>query len=289
MMHIDDSWILQALMENTVDSIFIKDRQCRIWRVSRKMGDSLGITDLNEIYGKTDIELFGEEFGKKTMQDDTEVMETGTAKTGIIDKHLQPNGEYNWTLSTKLPLKNEKGEIVGLLGITREINDLKTEEYEYQWLATHDPLTCLPNRYLLMDRIDQAIFQSNRTDNSFAILFIDLNGFKQVNDFQGHNQGDKYLIRVANELLQNMRSSDTVARLGGDEFVILLNEVHDASAAEKVAQKTSELIKERIDPINKLITASIGISLYPRDGLNPENLIKAADLSMYRAKRQRLP
>jgi diguanylate cyclase (GGDEF)-like protein/PAS domain S-box-containing protein len=285
-MRLEDSWILNALMENSVDSIYIKDRESRIWRISQRLADTLGISDPKEIYGKTDAELFGEEFGKKTKIDEIEVMETGIPKTGIIDKQLLANGEYNWTLSSKLPLRNDEGEIVGLLGITREINDLKTEEYAYQWLATHDPLTGLPNRYLLVDRIDQAISQVNRSGNSFGILFIDLNGFKKINDLHGHDQGDIYLIRTANELLQCIRSCDTVARFGGDEFVILLTEVKDISATKILVKRIARKIKNNVDSSDHSITASIGISLYPQDGLNSETLIKAADRSMYEAKRK---
>jgi diguanylate cyclase (GGDEF)-like protein/PAS domain S-box-containing protein len=285
-MRLEDSWILNALMENSVDSIYIKDRESRIWRISQRLADTLGISDPQEIYGKTDADLFGEEFGKKTKLDEVEVMETGIPRTGIIDKQLMANGEYNWTLSSKLPLRNDVGEIVGLLGITREINDLKSEEYAYQWLATHDPLTGLPNRYLLIDRIDQAISQANRNSNSFGILFIDLNGFKKINDLHGHDQGDIYLIRTANELLQCIRSCDTVARFGGDEFIILLTEVEDISATKILAKRIARAIKNRVDASDHSITASIGISLYPQDGLNSETLIKAADRSMYEAKRK---
>lgn len=203
-MQIEDAWILRTLMENTIDGIYVKDLQCRIWRVSRKLADSLGYLDLHDIYGKTDIDLFGEEFGRKTMLDDLEVMESGIPKTGVIDKYIKPNGEYNWTSSTKLPLRNDLGEIIGLLGISREINEIKNAEQEYQWLATHDPLTSLPNRYLLMDRIEQATSLANRNGDSFALLFIDINEFKKINDLQGHIQGDKYLIYMSDLLVKNL-------------------------------------------------------------------------------------
>ncbi|MDO8969578.1 MAG: PAS domain-containing protein, partial [Saprospiraceae bacterium] len=152
-----DEWVLNALMENTGDSIYIKDRQCRLWRVSRKMAASLGFDDPADIYGKTDVELFGEEFGKKTIFDDLQIMETGQPKMAMVESYINKHGETNWTSTTKLPLLNEAGEVVGLLGITREINELKNSEIGFQWLATHDSLTSLANRFLLTDRIEQAI------------------------------------------------------------------------------------------------------------------------------------
>jgi len=284
--HIEDAWILCTLMENTIDGIYVKDLQCRIWLVSRKLADALGFLEISEILGKTDIDLFGDEFGRKTMQDDMEVMQSGIPKTGVIDKYKKPNGEYNWTSSTKLPLRNDLGEIIGLLGISREINDMKNAEEKYQWLATHDPLTSLPNRYLLMDRIKQATSLANRNSDSFALLFIDINEFKKLNDLQGHIQGDKYLIYLSDLLLNNLRSSDTVARFGGDEFVVILNEIHDHDSARIVADKLTKIVYDLADPINHTLTASIGISIYPKDGVDAETLIQAADLSMYAVKQQ---
>jgi diguanylate cyclase (GGDEF)-like protein/PAS domain S-box-containing protein len=286
-MYIEDAWILRALMENTSDGIYVKDRQCKIWRVSRKLADSLGFTELEEVYGKTDIDLYGEEFGNKTMLDDLEVMESGIPKTGVIDKFQKPDGEYNWTSSTKMPLRNDHEEIVGLLGISREINEIKNAEHAFQWLATHDPLTTLPNRYLLLDRIEQAISLANRNSESFAILFLDIDEFKKINDLQGHMQGDEYLIKLSDLLVKNLRCSDTIARFGGDEFVVLLNEMRDRPAARIVADKINKMIFDQVDPINHTFTASIGLSLYPEDGNDAPALLNAADLSMYETKQQR--
>jgi diguanylate cyclase (GGDEF)-like protein/PAS domain S-box-containing protein len=284
-MQIEDSWILNTLMENTADSIYIKDRRCRLWRISKKMAMDLGYSDLQKIYGKTDLELFGEEFGKKTMIDDLEVMETGQPKIGLVEKYINKHGETNWTSTTKLPLRNDAGEVIGLLGITREINELKGSEIEFQWLATHDPLTSLANRYLLLDHIEQAIFHTNPNKNYFAILFLDLNGFKQINDTLGHYRGDQFLQKVAKVLLDNVRGSDTVARIGGDEFVILLEGLTNPEDAEKLGKKFTDLVQTRVDPETNLITAAIGISVYPTHGQDPESLLKAADQAMYIAKK----
>ena len=283
-MLIKDSWILNALMENTGDSIYIKDRQCRLWRISRKMASDLGIDDPQKIYGLTDIELFGEVFGNKTMIDDQLVMETRKPKIGLIESYLNKHGETNWTSTTKMPLLDEAGEVVGLLGITREINELKNSEIGFQWLATHDSLTSLANRYLLSDRIEQAIFHAKRNSCIFALLFIDLNGFKKINDIAGHAQGDLYLKKLAKVLTRNVRSSDTVARIGGDEFVVLLDGLNRLDETNTVVKKLKDAIEKQVDEEYHTVTAAIGVSTFPADGDSPEMLFKAADRAMYNAK-----
>lgn len=283
-MQIDDSWILNALMENIADSIYIKDRQCRLCRLSKKMYSDLGFSDPEVVYGKTDVELFGEEFGKKTFADDLRVMETGQPIISLIESWVNESGKTNWTSTTKLPLRNETGEIIGLLGITREINDLKHSEIELQWLANHDPLTSLANRYLLMEHIRQAIFNATNNKLLFALLFIDLNGFKQINDKFGHERGDQLLQILAKVLVENVRGLDTVARIGGDEFVILLEGLNCSKDAITLAKKIANLIEQQVDPENHLVTASIGISTYPDNGFDQEILLEKADQAMYDAK-----
>lgn len=284
-MQIEDSWVLNALMENTADSIYIKDRECRLWRINRKMANDLGLTNPAEIYGKTDIELFGKEFGEKTMIVDLQVMETGQPKIGLVEKYINQRGETNWTSTTKMPFRNDAGEVIGLIGITREINDIKGSEIGFQWLATHDPLTALANRYLLLDHIEQAIFRTDRNKKYFALLFIDLNGFKQVNDTQGHDCGDRYLQKLAKTMLENVRGEDTVARIGGDEFVILLESLSRIEDAPKLALKFANLFKTNAALAAESINAAIGVSVFPLHGHDPESLLKAADQAMYESKK----
>jgi diguanylate cyclase (GGDEF)-like protein/PAS domain S-box-containing protein len=279
-MLVEDSWILNTLMDNTGDSIYIKDRDSRLWRVSRKMAVDMDVSDPSEIYGKTDIDLFGKEFGEKTRQDDLQVMETGKPIIGIIEKYINKRGGTNWTSTTKLPLRNDKGEIIGLLGITREINELKDSEIEFQWLATHDLLTSLNNRYLLLDHIQQAIFRAKRINGLFALLFLDLNGFKRVNDIAGHDQGDQTLIKIAQLLLKHVHSSDTVA---------LVDEIKDPEEAAAIGKRISDLIHLKIGKEDYVVTASIGISTFPKNGEDSETLLKAADQAMYEAKNGNLP
>lgn len=275
-------------MENTADSIYIKDRECRLRLVSKKMALDLGFSDPAEIYGKTDIELFGEEFGSRTLIDDLRVMEIGQPVIGQIESYTNKRGETNWTSTTKLPLKNDEGEIIGLLGITREINELKHSEIKMKWLATHDPLTTLENRSLLTNHINFAIEHAHEKGLVFALLFIDLNGFKKVNDVFGHGHGDQMLRTIAKVMTDSIRGTDTVARIGGDEFVILLEGLKHSSDAVIVAQKIAHLIEETVDPVTHMVTAAIGISIFPTDGEDCDTLLERADEAMYGAKKSRL-
>ncbi|MGL5409923.1 MAG: diguanylate cyclase domain-containing protein, partial [Shewanella sp.] len=162
----------------------------------------------------------------------------------------------------------------------------QSAEKQLQYVANHDALTQLPNRALLDDRLRQTLLVHYREQAQFAVLFIDLDGFKQINDHYGHAAGDALLINVANILTKAVRNSDTVARFGGDEWVILLNRVQDLDAVTQVADNIlrSLLSPLEIDNTQVMIALSIGIAIYPRDGDSAIELLKKADKQMYLAK-----
>ena len=218
---LSDAFLFRSLMEAMGDSIYFKDRQGRLLRASSKMARDLGYANPAELVGKTDVELFGPAFGEQTMLDDSRVMDTDEPLVGLTESRRVEGGGINWTLTSKTPLHDAAGAVVGLVGITREINDLKNAEISLQEIATHDPLTGLPNRYLMFDRLNQLLIRAERFATGFAILFIDLDGFKRINDSRGHDVGDLLLRALAERLRQSVRAADTVARIGGDEFVIL--------------------------------------------------------------------
>ena len=169
--------------------------------------------------------------------------------------------------------------------VRRMIHTAVTEQ-KVRHLAYHDTLTGLPNRMLFMDRIDQAIARVNRSGESFALLFIDIDHFKIINDTLGHNAGDKLLLSVTQILLDSIRHADTVARFGGDEFIVLLEHIHKP---EDTVAITNKLLKALHEPImisgrEVRISASIGIALYPEDGDDFGALLKHADTAMYQAK-----
>jgi diguanylate cyclase (GGDEF)-like protein len=163
----------------------------------------------------------------------------------------------------------------------------KTKE-ELRDLAYHDDLTGLPNRSLLYDRLGLAITHAHRQEGHLALLFLDLDDFKNVNDSLGHGSGDRVLVDLATRVRNSVRAADTVARFGGDEFVVLLSSVTGAEDAAHVAVKVLDAVQApyRFDGHEVSIAASVGVSVYPRDGASPDELVKSADTAMYRHKQR---
>ncbi len=164
--------------------------------------------------------------------------------------------------------------------------ELSNANQHLQFLATHDNLTGLPNRFLFFDRLDQAIRKSRRQKNRFALLFIDIDDFKKVNDTYGHVTGDEVLQNVAKFLELTVRDSDTVARLAGDEFTVILDNVQSNDNVEAIVQKIVGAVSQPIktEQAEIVITVSIGVSLYPDHGEDTETLLRKADAAMYRIK-----
>jgi diguanylate cyclase (GGDEF)-like protein/PAS domain S-box-containing protein len=185
------------------------------------------------------------------------------------------------------PIHDRAGQITGAVIVFRDVSAARAMVLEMSHLAQHDALTDLPNRLLLNDRLSQAISIARRNHRHLAVLFLDLDGFKDINDSLGHALGDQLLQSVTARLSACLRKSDTVCRLGGDEFVILLPEIaHEADAAVSAAKIIAELKKTHgIGEHHLRVTASIGISTYPDSGESAETLIKNADAAMYRAKK----
>jgi diguanylate cyclase (GGDEF)-like protein len=170
--------------------------------------------------------------------------------------------------------------------LEREISERKRAEDDLLHLAHHDPLTELPNRLLFIDRLEQSISKARRMGEQIAVLFIDLDRFKKINDSLGHTVGDELLRRVAQRFQSSIRNEDTVSRLGGDEFTVIMESLHKPQHATVTAQKLIEAMEEPfvIQGHEFFITTSIGISLYPQDGAIAEELLRNADSAMYRAK-----
>jgi diguanylate cyclase (GGDEF)-like protein/PAS domain S-box-containing protein len=197
------------------------------------------------------------------------------------------NGEVYPELLTISTVRDEKGEIVNYVGSFSDITTWKRSQQRMEHLAHHDALTGLPNRLMLLSRLEHAVSKARRDQGLGAVLFLDLDRFKQVNDTLGHPAGDALLIAVAKRLRERLRDSDTLARLGGDEFVIVLE---DLAARNQAASLAQELIARLAEPFDlsdghtARIGGSIGIALFPADGTEPDALIKRADVALYEAK-----
>jgi diguanylate cyclase (GGDEF)-like protein/PAS domain S-box-containing protein len=186
------------------------------------------------------------------------------------------------------PIRDREGRVTGAVIVFRDVTATRTFEEKLTHSAEHDYLTGLPNRMLLNDRVGQAIALARRNAGSAAVLFLDLDGFKHINDSLGHLIGDKLLQSVAGRLSDCVRGPDTVSRLGGDEFVVLLQELQKpedaASSAERLLKAVAEVYL--IDQHEIHVTTSIGLSVYPSDAKDAETLIKNADTAMYYAKKK---
>ncbi len=190
-------------------------------------------------------------------------------------------------ISKPFDLMEVKTRIHNMLEVRLLYKQLKQHSRAQESLALHDALTGLPNRRLLMDRLSLGIAHSRRNKSSMAVMYLDLDGFKQINDTLGHDAGDTLLRMVAARLVAAVRQEDTVARLGGDEFVIVLRELSHAEAVVKLASKVIQAISQPyiIQGCNVSVTASVGVSIYPTHGDEVETLMKSADLALYEAKR----
>jgi diguanylate cyclase (GGDEF)-like protein/PAS domain S-box-containing protein len=184
------------------------------------------------------------------------------------------------------PIHDREGQATGAVIVFRDVSAARTMALQMTHSAEHDFLTGLPNRMLLNDRANQAITLAPRHSKKVAILFLDLDGFKHINDSLGHPIGDKLLQSIGKRLVDCVRSSDTVSRQGGDEFVVLLSEMEQSEDAAISALRILQAVAEAhtIDQHDLHVTASIGVSVYPEDGLDAETLIKNADTAMYQAK-----
>ena len=206
----------------------------------------------------------------------------------VVMYRLMPDGMRRYISASGEPIHNQQGGFIGYRGVGRDITDRKTAENRIQHLATHDGLTLLPNRVMFSELLNLAIRSAQRHGHKVALLFIDLDRFKLINDTLGHEAGDVLLKAMSLRLKDCLRSSDVVARLGGDEFVVLIPQLNEPNEAATVARK---ILSAAAKPILMFgqecrVTASIGISMYPADAEDEQGLMKNADIAMYLAKEE---
>ena len=266
--------------------------------------DAVVVTDLDgiiidwntgseQLYGYARNEVIGKPVSMLHVAEDDERVTaevlTSVAKEGRWSgevKMLHKDGSVGWIESVVVQLLNENGDAIGALGINRNISDRVENEERLAQLAHYDQLTGLPNRYLFIDRMQQLVHHATRHNRLFALLYIDLDDFKKVNDHFGHLVGDKVLQLTANKLQHAVRASDTVARIGGDEFVAMLERINAPDEAAQVADHILKLMHKPLVIDDKEITqtGSIGIAIYPRDGVTLDELLSHSDRAMYQVK-----
>ena len=277
----------QDFAETAADIFWEMDDNLRFTYVSGKVDKVMG-TETNSIVGKNRQELYARQ----------NLIQTPDFKQHLItlDEHkpfsdfevswIREDGEQRYLNLSGTPRFDESGKFLGYRGVSHDVTESKLSKDKIIKQAHFDSLTNLPNRFLSLDRLSQLLTDANRNNEKVAVLFLDLDDFKKVNDSLGHETGDHLLIEAAERLRLAVRAGDTVGRLGGDEFIVLLGNLDDANDARPIAENLLYRFKEafKINGRDLILTASVGIAVYPDDGDNASELLRNADSVMYHSK-----
>jgi len=276
--------IQSSALEQTADTVMITDRSGVIEYVNLGFEKATGY-DRDEAIGQKPSLM---KSGKQGAGFYKKLWDTILAGEVFSDVFInrRKDGSLYYEEKTITPLKDAAGEITNFVATGRDVTERMQTQERLQHMAQHDALTELPNRLLFIDRLKQALARARWHERLVAVLFVDMDRFKNINDTLGHEIGDQLLQALAGRLATGVREGDTVARFGGDEFVILLDDVASEKDIGAVAQKVLEALAPPfiIDSQSLYVTASIGVSLFPNDGEDTGTLIKNADIAMYRAK-----
>ncbi|ADQ83748.1 EAL domain-containing protein [Methylovorus sp. MP688] len=270
--------------ESTAEGIFITDDELRTIAINQGFTDITGYTE-DDVLGNIPNVL---EADLKKPEPHREIWKALTREgrwRGEFWNQRKNNEQYaEWVTLTAV--NNEEGKVINYVGVFADISEIKHSQSRLNELVNRDPLTGLPNRRLMHELLDHAIKYAEREQNEIALLFVDLDRFKAINDTLGHQMGDKLLFEVSQRIRAAVRDSDAVARLGGDEFIVMMDVLREREDAAKVAKKIISSLQNEflIDGRELFISASVGISVYPDDSLDVDGLIKAADIAMYQVK-----
>lgn len=278
--------LLQAVYATAPVGLCFVDNTFRCIHVNRKLAEISGLT-VEEQIGKT-IRDVVPEMAETIEANYRRILETGKPVEDVemrCTMRSQPGRERFW-LASHYPVKDPVGRVFGINTVVQEITERKRMEEEIRYQAHHDDLTDLPNRKLFIEILGIDLAEARRHRKRLAILFLDLDRFKEINDTLGHAAGDQLLIEVAGRLRHTIREADTVARVGGDEFSILISDFANIEDINIIARKTlNSFLQPYVIAGHELhVTTSIGISIYPDDSEEKEALLKYADIAMYHAK-----
>jgi diguanylate cyclase (GGDEF)-like protein/PAS domain S-box-containing protein len=279
---------MSNLLSSTEERVYFKDRASRFllvssgWLAAYTPGRTVG-----ELVGKTDFDVFSSEHACAAFADEQRIIATGQPVTAKVEQETFSDRASAWVSTTKMPLRDESGQIIGTLGISRDITAQIQAERALAHQALHDALTGLANRVALMDRLAQALVAMERHRSRLAVLFIDLDNFKEINDSFGHDAGDLVLTEIARRLTGIARRSDTVARLGGDEFVMLCPELGERTRLEDIGSRIvcAVAVPYTDNGRNLSVTCSVGITVTSNPATEPDRMIRDADVTMFEAKK----
>lgn len=280
--------LLRGIIDSLPAPIYAKDTQSRFIACNTVVAQYMGTTPAEAI-GKTDFDFYPREMAEGFFTDEQTLMRSGEALIEREEVVLnRSTGEVRHFATTKVPFRDKSGNIIGVIGIGRDVTERKRADERIRHLATHDSLTDLPNRSTFSEILAKTIDDARSRAGRFAILFVDLDHFKLINDSLGHEAGDELLRKTAEHLRAGVRAEDLVARLGGDEFVVLCRDAGDLDDIDALAARVLQAATRPIVLLGqeRRVSASVGVSVYPADGDTERALMKCADIAMYTAKQE---
>jgi diguanylate cyclase (GGDEF)-like protein/PAS domain S-box-containing protein len=282
----------RALTALSSDWYWEQDTEFRFTRIDGPRTQSLAVATPSQMIGLTRWEIGGLDVTPEQWAAHRAQLERHESFRDFVIKRTAADGTVISQSISGDPMFDDDGRFTGYRGVGKDISVHVRAQEQIARLAYHDSLTGLPNRSLLYDRITQAVALAQRDRHSAAVLFLDLDHFKSINDSLGHDAGDLVLCECAQRMATRLREADTIGRLGGDEFIVLLPVVSELADAALVADKLRAAMREPFVVGDKEVTVgvSVGIAVAPTDGQDAETLIRSADAAMYQAKHaNRLP
>jgi len=278
---------MKTIFGSSPNPIYITDLSGNIVECNQASVDIHGYSSKDELLNKSLLALVADKDRLKVKQSIRRCLGQGSTKN-IEYALLTRNGDKLPAQLSLSTIEDPVHNIIGLVAATRDVTEDKQKQSKLFYMATHDVVTDLPNRTLLSDRLNLALHQARRNRERMAVILLDLDNFKDVNDTFGHRVGDKLLQAVGRRIRNLLRSGDTVARVGGDEFVLLLPRIGSRESAAIVAEKLLGAFREPLVVENQEIhiTTSVGIAVYPDDAEDGDGLITCADIAMYRVKKE---
>jgi diguanylate cyclase (GGDEF)-like protein/PAS domain S-box-containing protein len=279
---------IRNLLTSDKERVFFKDLESRFILVSAGWleGEGQGLS-LQEVIGKTDFDIFSMPHAVAAMEDEQRIIRTGEPIVAKLERETFHDRPDAWVSTTKMPLLDEHGGIIGTFGIARDVTAQIEAQQALAHQALRDSVTGLANRIALMDRLGRALVGLERQPGRLALVFIDLDDFKGINDTLGHDVGDRVLAEVGRRLTRVARRVDTVARFGGDEFVLLYAALRDDDELQVISERVLRAICAPFQDRHRdvTVTASIGVVLTSDPLHDPSELLQQADIAMYQAKR----
>ncbi len=286
----------RMIADNSTDVIWTLNMESRFTYISPSVKQLLGYTpeemftfDISKVLTPESLKIAGDAIMEELRREKSNHIEGPLYKTRSTElEHVCKSGDLIWTEANTRFIRDSEKNIVGILGVTRDISSRKKSEQDLIYMAYHDPLTGLYNRKAFYEQLDKDIKYSRRYGGGLALLLLDLNKFKTVNDTHGHHIGDLLLKAVSDRLRMVLRETDQIARLGGDEFTVILKTPDKIETQQVVNRINSELAA--VYELNGLVlndlSASIGMAIFPEDGADLDELVRSADTSMYEAKKK---